>query len=121
MHPTLYKVWGALRPAARSHRNRQPAFGTTARNARLPPVDPWQVVTEWEWSVRGGIPASQPPARSVLRAALHLLHAVRRTPEPKETNHIEKLGSAYLAQKAGTPSTTGLNTQGIVARQGGGA
>jgi len=35
--------------------------------------------------------------------------------------HIESLGPAYLAQKAGTPSATGLNTQGFVARQGGGA
>lgn len=35
--------------------------------------------------------------------------------------HIEQLGPAYLAQKAGTPSATGLNTQGFVARQGGGA
>lgn len=35
--------------------------------------------------------------------------------------HIEKLDGAYLAQKAGTPSNTGLNTQGFVARQGGGA
>ena len=34
--------------------------------------------------------------------------------------HIEKLDGAYLAQKAGTPSNTGLNTQGFVARQGGG-
>lgn len=33
-------------------------------------------------------------------------------------DHIQKLGAAYLAQKAGTPSTTGLNTQGFVARQG---
>ncbi|MFZ0134249.1 MAG: ferritin-like domain-containing protein [Desulfobacterales bacterium] len=35
--------------------------------------------------------------------------------------HIVKLGEAYLAQIAGTPSATGLNTQGFVARQGGGA
>lgn len=35
--------------------------------------------------------------------------------------HIVKLGEAYLAQVAGTPSATGLNTQGFVARQGGGA
>lgn len=35
--------------------------------------------------------------------------------------HIEQLGPAYLAQKAGTSSATGLNTQGFVARQGGGA
>ncbi len=34
-------------------------------------------------------------------------------------DHIEDLGSAYLAQKAGTPSATGLNTQGFVARSGG--
>ena len=32
--------------------------------------------------------------------------------------HIEKLGQAYLAQIAGTPSATGLQTQGFVARQG---
>jgi bacterioferritin len=31
--------------------------------------------------------------------------------------HIEKLGATYLAQKAGTPSATGLNTQGFVARR----
>ncbi|BCS96319.1 bacterioferritin [Desulfoluna limicola] len=35
--------------------------------------------------------------------------------------HIKKLGAAYLAQKAGTPSATGLNTQGFVARKSGGA
>lgn len=35
--------------------------------------------------------------------------------------HITRLGAAFLAQKAGTPSATGLNTQGFVARQGGGA
>lgn len=35
-------------------------------------------------------------------------------------DHIEQLGAAYLAQKAGTPSTTGLNTQGFVARQAAG-
>lgn len=34
-------------------------------------------------------------------------------------DHIEELGTAYLAQKAGTPSATGLNTQGFVARTGG--
>ncbi|MFZ0241318.1 MAG: bacterioferritin [Desulfobacterales bacterium] len=34
--------------------------------------------------------------------------------------HIEKLGETYLAQIAGTPSATGLNTLGFVARQGGG-
>jgi len=32
--------------------------------------------------------------------------------------HIEKLGDTYLAQIAGTPSATGLQTQGFVARQG---
>ncbi len=32
--------------------------------------------------------------------------------------HIDELGPAYLAQKAGTPSTTGLNTMGFVARKG---
>jgi bacterioferritin len=36
-------------------------------------------------------------------------------------NHIEKLGETYLAQIAGTPSATGLQTQGFVARQGSGA
>lgn len=35
-------------------------------------------------------------------------------------SHIEKLGETYLAQIAGTPSATGLQTQGFVARQGGG-
>jgi len=34
-------------------------------------------------------------------------------------DHIEELGPAYLAQKAGTPSTTGPSTQGFVARAGG--
>jgi bacterioferritin len=34
--------------------------------------------------------------------------------------HIEKLGETYLAQIAGTPSTTGLQTQGFVARQSAG-
>jgi len=34
-------------------------------------------------------------------------------------NHIKKLGDSYLAQIAGTPSATGLQTQGFVARQGG--
>ncbi len=34
--------------------------------------------------------------------------------------HIAKLGDAYLAQIAGTPSATGLQTLGFVARQGGG-
>ncbi len=34
------------------------------------------------------------------------------------TDHIEKLGQTYLAKIAGTPSATGLNTQGFVARQG---
>jgi bacterioferritin len=33
-------------------------------------------------------------------------------------DHIEKLGETYLAQIAGTSSTTGLQTQGFVARQG---
>jgi bacterioferritin len=32
--------------------------------------------------------------------------------------HVEKLGETYLAQIAGTPSATGLQTQGFVARQG---
>lgn len=35
-------------------------------------------------------------------------------------NHIEKLGESFLAQIAGTPSATGLQTQGFIARQGGG-
>ena len=35
-------------------------------------------------------------------------------------DHIEQLDGSYLAQIAGTPSTTGLQTQGFVARQGGG-
>jgi bacterioferritin len=34
-------------------------------------------------------------------------------------SHIEQLGETYLAQIAGTPSATGLQTQGFVARQGG--
>lgn len=34
-------------------------------------------------------------------------------------DHIEKLDGTYLAQIAGTPSTTGLQTQGFVARKGG--
>lgn len=34
------------------------------------------------------------------------------------SGHIEKLGPAYLAHIAGTPSATGLQTQGFVARQG---
>src|SRR4030042_275112 len=33
-------------------------------------------------------------------------------------DHIEKLGETYLAQIAGTPSATGLRTQGFVARRG---
>lgn len=33
------------------------------------------------------------------------------------SEHIENLGPAYLAQKAGTSSATGLNTQGFVARK----
>jgi len=36
------------------------------------------------------------------------------------SEHIQKLGETYLAQIAGTPSATGLATQGFVARQGGG-
>jgi bacterioferritin len=35
-------------------------------------------------------------------------------------DHIDHLDGAYLAQIAGTPSATGLQTQGFVARQGGG-
>ncbi len=35
------------------------------------------------------------------------------------SDHIEKLGERYLAQIAGTPSTTGLQRQGFVVRQGG--
>jgi bacterioferritin len=35
-------------------------------------------------------------------------------------SHIEKLGDTYLAQIAGTPSASGLQTQGFVARQGDG-
>ena len=34
------------------------------------------------------------------------------------TDHLSTLGKVYLAQIAGTPSSTGLNTQGFVARQG---
>jgi len=34
------------------------------------------------------------------------------------SDHIEELGETYLAQIAGTPSATGLQTQGFVARQG---
>lgn len=33
------------------------------------------------------------------------------------SSHIDKLGPAYLAQKAGTSSATGLNTMGFVARK----
>ncbi|MBN2398154.1 MAG: manganese catalase family protein [Deltaproteobacteria bacterium] len=33
-------------------------------------------------------------------------------------SHIKTLGAAYLAQKAGTSSATGLGTQGFVAREG---
>jgi len=33
-------------------------------------------------------------------------------------SHIEQLGPVYLAQIAGTPSVTGLASQGFVARQG---
>ncbi len=35
-------------------------------------------------------------------------------------DHIKNLDGTYLAQIAGTPSTTGLATQGFVARQAGG-
>lgn len=35
------------------------------------------------------------------------------------SDHIKDLGSAYLAQIAGTPSTTGLAPQGFVISQGG--
>ncbi|MDH4203286.1 MAG: bacterioferritin [Phycisphaerae bacterium] len=35
------------------------------------------------------------------------------------SDHISDLGPTYLAQVAGTPSATGLNTQGFVARQQG--
>jgi len=35
------------------------------------------------------------------------------------SGHIEQLGSVYLAQMAGTPSSTGLQPQGFVVRQGG--
>ena len=34
------------------------------------------------------------------------------------SDHISDLGETYLAQIAGTPSATGLQTQGFVARQG---
>ena len=34
------------------------------------------------------------------------------------SKHIDKLGAAYLARIAGTPSATGLQTQGFAARQG---
>jgi bacterioferritin len=34
------------------------------------------------------------------------------------SDHIERLGDTYLAQIAGTPSATGLQTLGFVARQG---
>ena len=34
-------------------------------------------------------------------------------------DHLSRLGQAYLARIAGTPSSTGLNTQGFVARQAG--
>ena len=33
-------------------------------------------------------------------------------------DHLSKLGQVYLARIAGTPSSTGLNTQGFVARLG---
>ena len=39
----------------------------------------------------------------------------------KVNDHIQKLGEAYLAQIAGTPSTTGLPSHGFVATQGLGA
>jgi bacterioferritin len=35
------------------------------------------------------------------------------------SGHLKQLGSAYLARIAGTPSATGLQTQGFVAREGG--
>lgn len=35
------------------------------------------------------------------------------------SGHIDQLGAVYLAQVAGTPSATGLATQGFVAREGG--
>ena len=35
------------------------------------------------------------------------------------SDHIKELGAAYLATIAGTPSATGLQTQGFVAAQGG--
>ncbi len=35
-------------------------------------------------------------------------------------SHIDKLGQVYLAQVAGTPSETGLQTMGFVARRGAG-
>jgi len=34
------------------------------------------------------------------------------------SGHIKKLGPTYLARIAGTLSTTGLQTQGFVAREG---
>ncbi|MBN2284465.1 MAG: bacterioferritin [Deltaproteobacteria bacterium] len=37
------------------------------------------------------------------------------------SEHVKKLGPAYLAQKAGTPAETGLQSQGFVANQGGDA
>lgn len=36
-------------------------------------------------------------------------------------SHIEKLGQAYLAQKAGTPASTGLPPAGFAVQKGGGA
>lgn len=36
------------------------------------------------------------------------------------SSHVEKLGEAYLAQIAGTPSSTGIQARGFVAAQGGG-
>jgi bacterioferritin len=35
------------------------------------------------------------------------------------SNHIEKLGSSYLANIAGTPSSTGLGPSGFVVSGGG--
>ena len=35
------------------------------------------------------------------------------------SSHLKDLGPAYLAQIAGSPSATGLQTQGFVAREGG--
>ena len=35
-------------------------------------------------------------------------------------SHVEKLGDTYLAQIAGTPSSTGIQARGFIAAQGGG-